>query len=1043
MKKNMNCFQKILIPLTALALSIPAGASAGDNIVVRGRIYNDATGSAQAGAHVTYVGTDVAAMSSEDGTFTLKTSALSGTLLVEAPGFDMQIVPLQGRNDINIRLTPSSAGESFYDARLLSSASSRVQTEKGQLRATADVSPDLQLMGVRSTQRSGVDAGGASTLIRGIKSINMSTEPLFIVDGIEWSRQDNYTSLLDGYASNPLALLSPDDIESIQILRNGTAIYGSKAAGGVVLITTKRARTQATEITLNASIGVKSPFRTMPMMNASDYRVYATDVMRGLNGGKVAAYDFLDDNTGSSTYAATHNNTDWLSEVNKMALVQNYDLGVRGGDDKALYAFSLGYAKSDGNVDRTSFQRLFVRFNSDIKLTKRLTTRADISFAQVSRNIFDDGINTYSSPLYLAYVKSPRYSPWQYDNQGNRFNSLADKDELSVGNPLAITTNAEGNVKNYRFTSLLEPTYRFSDKFSLSARAVFSWDKVKEGQFIPDFGTDERIFVNSQGDYYGEGDNKVGTLMTRHSNLLLGIKADYSPLRGDHSLDLHLGWHYQTDVFTNSFGVGYNTGSDNLKSLSVTNSALRSNGSLHNDWHEVSAWLTADYNYLNRYYLSAQVGMESDSRFGKEVESAPRLGGVSWMVAPSVTAAWVLTGEQWMRGLPWVNYLRLHATWETAGNNDLPFNATRTYFTSIRYAGLARGLQLANSGNDKLQWETTRTASIGLDARLLGNRLSLSGEVYVANTSNLLLQKQLPEEFGLSTYYTNDGKLRNSGFDVSLQARLVDNASWKLGANATIGHYKNEVQSLGSGAFTTSVAGGTVLTTTGQPVGVFYGYRSRGVFSTRAEAEAANLAIVTDNGELRHFAAGDMHYEDADGNGIINDADRQVIGNPNPDIYGSFGLNLQYRRLTLSTTFTYSLGNDVYNALRASLESGSSLCNQTTNMRQRWTADGQVTTVPRATYGDPMGNAAFSDRWIEDGSFLKMRQLSLSYDLPIKPKVIQSLQLWAAVNNLFTVTKYTGSDPEFSYGSSSLCQGIDAGLTPPTRSYFFGVKLGL
>jgi TonB-linked SusC/RagA family outer membrane protein len=1044
MKKN-KINKSLALLLLGFQFAITGWAA--NDITIKGKVINSANRSAQAGARIVYAGTDRVTMSGADGTFELSAKALNGMLQVEAPGYDYQVVPVQGRQIINIYLVPVSNHEAYYNENSLSAANDARISSTSFTKGGTDLAGELAVMGsLHATSHSGADASGVATFLRGIKSVNMNSQPLFIVDGIEWQSQDNISSLHDGYFSNPLALLSPDDIESVQVLKNGTAIYGAKAAGGVVIINTRRAHNMATEITVNLSAGIKSPYQTMPMMNAHDYRIYATDVMRGATGtlaDQLSSLKFTNDDANSSSYAATHNNTDWVNELSQSAVTQNYNIGIRGGDERALYAFSLGYNHNDGNIDNTSFERLFVRFNSDINLTKNLTTRADISFSQVTRNLFDDGMNEYTSPTYLSYIKSPLYNAHQFDANGNLFDRISDKDELSIGNPLAITENAEGKSKNYRFTAFLQPRYTFSDKFALVGTAAFSWDKIKESAFTPDFGLNEIQFYNEQGDWYGQGDNMVATLMTRHSNISLGIHGDYTPLKGDNNLNLKLGWRYQNDTFTSSYGQGYNTGSDKLKGLSVTNASLRSNGGVSDGWREVDAYATADYNYLNRYFLSGQASLTSNSRFGHHVDGGLSLGDVSWGFFPSATAAWVVTGEEWMSRLNAINYLRLHATYEITGNQDLPSSATRTYWSSIRYVGLARGLQLSNIGNDKLGWETTRTASFGLDMNLFSNRLSLGADVYVANTSNLLVQKQLRDEYGLQNYFANDGKLRNTGFDISARARVIDTQDLKLNLGATFGHYDNKVTELGSKAFTTSVAGGEVLTAEGNPVGVFYGYKALGVFATQAEADAADLGIISSTGKRIAFAAGDMMYEDVNHDGIIGEADKQIIGDPNPDFYGNIHMNLQYKRFALNALCTYSLGNDAYNALRAQLESGSSLNNQTTNMKQRWTADGQITSVPRATYGDPMGNSAFSSRWIEDASYLKLRQVSASYDLPVKPKFIQSAQIWAAVSNVFTLTKYVGNDPEFAYGNTSLYQGIDTGLIPSARSYHIGVKLGL
>lgn len=1042
----MNKNKAIINLAIALAASVAIPGMASAQGVIKGKVVNSSTMEKFAGARITVIGTKNVAMSDENGAFELKDADKNSVLQIEAPGCEMQIMAVQGKKDLVVKVVPVSSSKPFYTADALATNTTYKTGDMAKATLSASEDIDMSLNGaVRGISQSGVDGIGTAVMIKGLHSINMTNTPLYVVDGVMWQSQDFQSSVHSGYYSNPLALIPATDIESIQVMKNGTAIYGAKAANGVVIINTKRSHNMATEISVDAWAGIKSAFKSMPMMNAADYRTYATDVMKGIKNINQLAdkYHFLNDDKSSSYYLSSHNNTNWNDEINSSAFTQNYNVGVRGGDEIALYSFSLGYAHNDGNIDNTDFSRLNVRINSDINFTKHFTTRADISFAQITRNLFDDGIDGYTSPLYLSYIKSPLYNPHQFDMSGKLYNKISDKDELGTGNPLAITTEAEGKTKNYRFTATLAPKYQFTDRFALSAIAGYSWDKIKESSFTPDFGLAERNLYNEQGDWFGEGDNCVTSLMTRNNTLTLGMYADWAVLKGNSNLSLNGGFTYINNTFESNYGMGYNTGSDNLRNLSVTNSALRTIVGLDDDWRTLRWNLAADYNYQHRYLLTATATMESSSRFGKHADGGMRLAGISWGMFPSVTGAWVVTGERFMSKLPFVNYLKLYTGYEMTGNDDIPVNATRTYFENVGYAGLAKGTTLSNIGNDKLTWEKTNTWNIGVDMSLFDNRLSINAEYYISTTKDLLVQKQLRDEYGLKYYWSNDGKLSNKGYVIGLEARIVDSKDWKLNAGASIGHYKNEVKALGNGNIVNSYFGGEVLTTVGQPLGVFYGYKTDGVFATQQEAEKANLGIVSETGAKTLFGAGDMHFTDANKDGNIDENDRQIIGDPNPDAYGNFHLNVQYKGFTLGAMFTYSVGNDAYNALRANLESGSSLNNQTQNLRNRWVADGQVTSVPKATYGDPMGNARFSDRWIEDASYLKLKQISASYTLPIKPKFIQGASVWLAVNNVFTVTKYLGSDPEFCYGNSLLYQGIDAGLTPSTRSYNIGIKLNL
>ncbi len=1033
------------IALSALlALSGLFQRAAAQN-TVGGTVRDASTGEVFAGAVVTVSGGAGSAMSGGDGRFEIEARTWD-VLEIKAPGCELQYVPLQGRTDVEVYVVAESGAVPFYTER--SMGASAADAAVSMLPATTSVNEnaDMLLSGaVRSVRQSGADAAASVTFIRGMHSLNMTSQPLYVVDGLEWQNPEGVTSLHEGYLNNPLALIPPEDVESVEVLKNGTAIYGAKGANGVVLINTKRARNMATEIAFNASVGIKSPFKTIPVMNASDYRIYATEVMGGMENINALkdTYAFLDDDVSGYNYAASHNDTDWMKEINKTAFTQNYGISVRGGDEIALYYFSLDYARNGGCVEGTDFSRLSVRFNSDISFTKKLTARADIAFSQVSRNLFDDGLDALSSPVYMAYMKSPLYSPYQYDDSGNLYDKISDTDELGTGNPLAVTRNADGDTKNYRFTASLRPRMQFTPRFSLSAVAGISWDKIKENLFTPDFGLAEVDLYNDQGDWYGEGDNSVASLMTRNITLTLGIDADWKVLSGKHNLSLGAGVSYMNNVYECDYGKGYNTGSDYLKSLDVTTSSLRATSGYDCDWRNVSWHALAGYDYLGRYFLSGTLTMESSSRLGKRADTSFRLCGIGWGLFPSLDAAWIISNESFMKHVPWIDYLRLRAGYDMTGNDGIPIGAPSAYFSSTGVVGLAKGIVLSNIGNEKLTWEKTGTVTAGLDVNLLRNRLSLSAEFYRSSTTNLLIQKSLPEEFGLESYWTNDGRLSNTGFDFTLRARLVDKRRWKLSAGITAGHYRNEVKSLGGESFITTVSGGNVLTAEGYPLGVFYGYKTLGVFSTEEESRTANLAVVTDNGQKLYFGAGDVHFLDADSNGVIDENDMTVIGNPNPDLYGNFNFSLQYGRLALGAVFTYSLGNDAYNALRASLESGSGMCNQSTAMLSRWTAEGQTTSVPKATYGDPMGNSRFSDRWIEDASYLKLKQINLTYTLPIKPKFIQGAQVWAAVDNVFTVTKYLGADPEFGCGMSAVYQGVDAGLTPSSRSYNLGVRLNL
>ena len=344
-----------------------------------------------------------------------------------------------------------------------------------------------------------------------------------------------------------------------------------------------------------------------------------------------------------------------------------------------------------------------------------------------------------------------------------------------------------------------------------------------------------------------------------------------------------------------------------------------------------------------------------------------------------------------------------------------------------------------------MKWETTSRLTAGLEGNFLNNRLNLHVNYFKGWTSNLLTLRQLAWTSGLLQNWSNDGKLENEGFEAGFGIKMLNlkHFTWELGATA--GHYVNKITALPDDdrPFETEAYGATILSQVGTAAGVFYGYKTQGVYATQAEADADGYYLVNERDQREYFAAGDMRFVDRDHNGVIDENDRFVIGDPNPDIYGNIYTRMNYKNWSLSATMRYSLGNDVYNYQRALLESGSRFHNQTTAMLSRWTTEGQTTVVPRVSFGDPMGNARFSDRWIEDGSYLRLSNVTLSYTIPITSTYLQGITLWAAAYNVFTLTHYLGSDPDCGVSGHALLQGIDRGLLSSSRSLALGLKVNL
>ncbi|MDR0732483.1 MAG: SusC/RagA family TonB-linked outer membrane protein [Dysgonamonadaceae bacterium] len=1063
---------RVMAAVMTLCVGFQVQARDGD---VSGVVRDAVTGRPLMGVRIGVAGKSASAVTDSAGVYSIRAESLSDVLIVGAPDYTDREIPLQGRRQVDVRLYASLFSSGYGNIESLSgmrrkTSSAQAASEAAGFWSATPMSVDAKiqdLLGgdVRAVTRTGVAGAGAALFIRGLNSLNASAQPLFTVDGVIWDNQSDGASIHKGYFSNPLANMNVKDIESVTVLKDGNSVYGSKAANGVVLIKTLRAKEMATRITANLSWGVNKKPDFPTMMDATGYKTYASDQVRGYfqfvrfvnpwEATILRLFPFLNENPLSTAYAEYHNRTDWTNEILRDGFVQDYSVGISGGGEKALFNLSMSYGTNEGVVLNTDVERFNVRFNSDIKLSGKLFSAVDLTVGKTTRNLRDDGVDNVTTPGFLALVKAPLLTPFGLIKAtGERSTSLSNYDEIDplnpLSNPRALTDLATGSSSRMNFLIRLNPYFRFNG--NLLAGSVFSYglSRLKESFFIPQKGIAPKPLSLSMGTLA----NEVRDLAERQTSIFSDTYVKWHT-RG---ISLWGGFRYMTDDFEWDLPSGYNTGNDNIKVL-TDGLGFRSVIGDKRQWKSMSWYASADYDYLQKYMLSPAISADASSRFGQETAGGLALGGVTWAVFPSVSGAWLASSEHFMRNLPWVDFLKLRASYGLTGNDGIDVNANRSYFRSIYYMGGLTGLQLANIQNQSVEWETSRKAGVGVDVHLFDELLLFSADVFSSRTDNLLTQKSLKDITGLSYYWSNGGALENKGFELNLRLKPVNTLFFKWELGGSVGHYKNRITALPDGDYLIEILGGTILTAVGRPAGVFYGYRTNGVFSTTEKANDLRLSKLETNGTLTPYGAGDVWFDDPDGNGVITSKssgsvitaggvtplqdDRQVIGDPNPDFYGAISNRFLLGRLSIDALFTYSYGNDVYNYLRSQLESGANFYNQTTAMLNRWTTEGQITRMPRAVYGDPMGNNAFSDRWIEDGSYIRLKTLTVSYEIPVNSIFLQGVTVWASANNLFTHSKYLGADPEFSMNNGTLYQGIDAGLTPQGRSYFVGVKISL
>ena len=1054
------------------SVSAKANNAAAEIVAARkitGVVYDAATKEPLPGVRVQGTGhSNVTTMTNSEGKYTLNIPSYVTLLNFSTPGYALVQRPVQDNDVIDVYIYTDKFSTKYNEDIVITATNNATIGYGPSLTVDGEIANNLGA-DVRAITRSGAPAIGAAMFIRGINSIKANTQPLVVVDGVIYDLQENTGAIHMGAYNNILSAIDINDIDDVRVLKNATALYGARAANGVLLITTKRGKSMATRITANLYGGVTLTPNLPDMMSAEQFRTYANEMVGTLTNTKMSKLPFLQSNPDYMYYNMYHNETDWSDYVYREAVTQNYKVNVEGGDEIAMYNFSLGYTNAESALESNDFNRLNIRFNSDIVLAKNFNTRFDIGYSRVQRSLLDDGapIDYENAPIssigFLSMIKAPFLSPYKFSRMGVKTNTIDDSDifayealmlggeginaagKSSYYNPLTILSKGRGENKNFQeytqFTLSVAPEYTLGD-FKISELFNYSLHRMSEKYYLP-YGSDSN---NTTYHFYVEGlghkiGNSLASYFGKESSITSDTRLSWKKSFGAHNFDVIGGFRYTNFRIDGNFLSANNSSNDNSVNIKKDFPDLKVDGD-NNQWKNMAWYLNADYNYLTRYFLQGTVSMETSSRFGKKAEGGVDLGGVKWGVFPSVQAAWLASSESWFN-VPGINSLKLRAGFDAVGNDAIDYYAAQSYLQAVKYNSAQMGLELGNVENDGIKWETTERVNVGLDAILLNDRVALSFDAYKATTKDLIVNKTYKYVTGMGTYWSNGGEMENIGFEASINAKLVNskNFTWELGASA--GHYKNEITALDEEIKPTQVYGGEVVTKVGEAIGAFYGYKTDGVIASAAEAAEAGLYQVDATGKREYFKAGDMKFVDMTGEGEISDADKVIIGNPHPDLYGNIFSKFTYKNWQLDVLFNYSLGNDAYNYYRQQLEGGSNFFNQTKAMLNRWSYDGQQTNTPRLVYGDPMGNSRFSDRWIEDASYLRLKKIQLAYNLPLSLSWLQGITIWGAAENLFTFTNYLGSDPEFSVSNNVLYQGVDAGVLSQSRSFHLGVKINL
>ena len=952
-------------------------------ITVTGKVTSATDGTTLPGVNVIVKGTTYGTTTGIDGSYTTKVPS-NGTLLFSFIGFKPQEIAVGGKNIINIVLSEESVGleevvvvgYGTQRKKDLTTAVALVSDKEIKDRPIVSAAQALQgkAAGVQVTSPSGKPGQGLSVRVRGATSVLAGNEPLYVVDGLP-------TTDIQG--------LNASDIASMSVLKDASsaAIYGARAANGVVLITTKRGNNKAPLVTYNSYFGASKLRKTIDVLSTKKYRELIDEIMPGSLDPSATGY------------------TNWSDETFGTGHTQSYQFSVAGGSEKLTYFLSAGYLSDQGIVDPAQFDRYSVRLNLDNEVKSWLKVGVNFNVLNINTKDTPDNASSGRGGVIMSALNTPPFlKVYKSDGSGwfdpnpfqpsweNPIAYMRGSDQLSVDNHIVGSLNLDAKL----IEGLVYKTRVGADILS------HQWD-----YYVDPFRTN-----------YGRQQNGIGSSDKFNSNTMLWENTlDYTITKGEHSLTALVGSSIQKYKGNDSYLTGNDFPAD--VSVKTINAANVISGSTNvEEWALASFFGRATYAYNSKYYATFSVRRDGSSKLAQH-----------WGTMPSFSLGWRLSSEEFMKDLTFINDLKLRGGWGMNGNQEGIPNYARYGLVNYYRRTPTNPLSGPSSsqvtyGNPDLKWETTAQSNIGFDLSMLKSRIVVNVDAYYKKTSDVLLNVQLSNSLPITSIQTNAGEIENKGFEFNIST-VNNDSKWKWTTDFNMSFNRNKVTDLN---YTDVYYFGRVysnnsdvaIVKVGLPLGSFFGYVSDGVDP----------------------ATGNIKYRDLNKNGIFDTGDRTIIGNAQPKFTYGITNTFSYQRFDLNIFFQGSYGNDIYNATRIDLEGMFDSKNQSTSVLRRWTTPGQITDMPRS---GNMDNVRNSTRFVEDGSYLRLKSLTLSYrviDNNPKIKAIRKLAVYVTGQNLLTFTKYSGFDPEVNaFGGSAVELGIDYGTYPQAQSLIVGLNV--
>ncbi len=1007
----------VFIPMCVIAQKKP---DATINSTLKGQVIDGKSRIPLPGAVVHIKGTTHEVITDDEGRFNFVTGqSFPYILIVSYVGYQTNELTVS-QPEVEIQLTP---GDRQLDEVVVTGYGTSKRSDftgslsslsKQALNLDRTSSPERLLQGtisgVQVTQSSGQPGGGVSIRVRGGTSIAAGNEPLYVIDGFPITNNNYLTDagVTNGPKINPLSTINPSDIESIDVLKDAsaTAIYGSRGANGVILITTKRGKSNASTITYDGYYGVQKLIKKIGLLNAQQWGALKNDAL--IDAGKPPLYT-------DEKLNELGRGTDWQDEAFATAPIVNHNLSIFKGSEKSRLALSGNYFKQDGILKNTGFERYSFRLNFDHEFNDRFKFGSFITGALTSANVAPDAV-------VYGILNMPPVVP-VYDENGNF--TVSSNFETSVANPINTLLNQINKTKTGRFLLNGYGEYKITDY--LTAKVLIGGDFInnKQNRYLP-----STVFEGFPG-----GIASIGTLSSTNwlNENTLTYKRD---IGNDHSLDVIVGNSQQQSLTETVITGTANFVSDHFTYNNLGSGSILSVPTSYNEKWTLQSYLArVNYSFRNKYYLTLTARADGSSRFG---------GDNKWGTFPSAAVAWIASNEDFIEAVPAISQLKLRFSAGLTGNQEItPYQslARLAYYNYNFNNTLVGGFAPSSYGNQNLGWEKSLQYNLGVDVALFSSRIRIVTDIYYKKTNDLLLEVPIPYSSGLESAYQNYGSVENKGIELAVNTQNITGVfNWTT--SLVLSANRNKVLSLGPGITEfipidpTNLPRPSGIVKVGEPLGSFYMYVTDGVFQEGDDFSQSPLART---------GPGSQKYKDVNGDGVITQAgDRTIVGNSQPKFLAGITNTFTYKNFDLTVFLQSSYGNKIFSNSRAELEMGNGFTNAYATLLNRWTPANTNTDMHKAVE-DP--SPTLSDRFIEDGSYLRLKNLTLGYSLPLRVASklkIKGARFYVTGQNIFTWTNYTGFDPEVSRNAQNvLNSGIDNGVYPNSKTILGGVSITL